>query len=311
MRWLMNTKLSAQVFGLGLLLAATACGSRTSLMQDDGGVADAGEQTSGVTTSLSGGRGGTTTTARAGSGAAGRGGLTGSAGGMGRPGRGQAGGAAAGKGGSAAEGGQGGGKASTGGTGGEKAPDEGGKGGAKAADEGGKGGEGGETEQGGEGGQGGQGGEGGEGGEQAGAGGAPAAGSGGATGSSLSMLSAEQKTSLCARVEDGTKEEPVSDAVRGYCASLGLRQPDMCAEVRDTCFDGNAVLPVCADTVPDCADITEDEFVSCRVDDIKRFVAYNSVITCSDPNSIPAGTSDPASCVSVYERCPQLRSLSR
>jgi hypothetical protein len=283
-------------------------------MQDDAGV-DAGEQTSSVTSSSSsGGRGGSgTTTTRPAGGRAGGPGSLGSAGGMARAGRG--GNAMTGKGGAGGEGGK-----APAADGGKKAPEQGGEGGEKAPEHGGAGGEGGKggekaPEQSGAGGEGGAGGASGtsaQAGAGAGAAGMAAAGSGGTSGGTmLTMLTAEQKTALCARIDDGVRDQPLMDAVRGYCSSLGLRQPAMCAAVRDACFDGPAIIPVCIETIPDCPSVTEDEFVVCRVDNIKRFVDYNRVITCDNPNSIPPGTPEPMSCMGPYARCPALRNLVR
>jgi hypothetical protein len=128
----------------------------------------------------------------------------------------------------------------------------------------------------------------------------------------LTMLNAEQKAAVCARIDEGTRDLALRDAIAGYCASLGLRQPQMCSDIRDACIDGPEILPVCPDTIPDCPSISQDEFVSCRVGQTKKFVDYNHLISCNNPSSIPTtGGGDPQACIGPYERCPALRSLAR
>ena len=303
-----------RLLGCALLWTSAACGSRTSLLlaEDAGVTTDTPAQES--TTGNSGGRAGSSTTGRAGRGgtaAAGTGGRA-ATGAGGRAGR-------AGRGGEAAE-------QPRGGAGGRAAPrdrdaaaDSGedeeqpsaGSGGEEAAGSGGA--------QAGAGGAGGELGEGGEGGE-----GEPAAGSGGSdaepvdagteqpeppTGDRLTALTPEQTTEICNRIESATAEGQWSEAVRGWCSRGALGTPE-CPASQQSCVDGPPILPVCAQTVPDCPDITIEEFVTCRTDELRAFVEYNRTITCDTPPGMP-GEAEVASCVGPYQRCAPLAALAR
>jgi hypothetical protein len=98
------------------------------------------------------------------------------------------------------------------------------------------------------------------------------------------------------------------EGILGYCARRGLDTPDMCTEGQDACRTGPDLLPVCTETIPECPNVSVDEFVTCRIDVMTSFVEYNRVISCEAPPAAPEAPV--ASCVSVYERCPALASLA-
>jgi hypothetical protein len=304
------TGLSAPLFGFAMLWTSAACGTRTSLLlEEDAGVTtDTPSQES--NTGNNGGRAGSSTTGRAGRGAtAGAGGMGSTATG-GRAGR-------AGRGGEAAD-------QPRGGAGGRPAPRDR----DAAADSGedeeqpsaGSGGE----ESGGSGGEGEQAGTGGEaagaGGE--GAAGEAAAGSGGSDaepvdagttqepeGDRLTALSPEQTTEICNRIEAATANLQWNEAVSGWCSRGSLGTPE-CPASQEACVNGSMILPICAQSVPDCPDITIEEFVTCRTDSLLSFVEYNRTISCDTPPGQP-GEAEVASCVGPYQRCAPLAALAR
>lgn len=321
------TKLSCQLLGLTLLWSSAACGIRSTLLQEEDAGAVTEDQGAQSSSTSSGGRSGTTTTPRAGrsgSGAAGTG-----AAGTGGAGQATAGRAArAGRGGSGERGGAGGagGKSDAAGSGDDKKDDE-----KTDEQQAGAGGE--KAEQAGAGGE--QAGAGGEqagaGGEQAGAGGDAsgvagmdaAAGSGGTAGEpeqagtggapervpgSLSQLTPEEVTTLCSNIDMATVSLPWGDGIRGYCSRRGLAQPEMCSAVRDMCVDGPEITPVCAQTIPDCPNITITEYQRCRIDTLYRFIEDNRMITCETMPPLPGPSAIP-SCDEIYDRCPAARAL--
>ena len=305
------TRLRIQLLGCALLWTSAACGSRTSLlMEEDAGVTTETSAQESNTSNSSGGRAGSSTTGRAGRGAtAGAGGMGGSTATGGRSGR-------AGRGGSAAQ-------QPRGGAGGRTAPRDR----DAAADSG-------EDEEQPRAGSGGEesGGSGGEqadaGGEQAGAGGEgagePAAGSGGSdaepvdagaqepqepVGDRLTALTPEQTSELCGRIESATANLQWNEAVTGWCSRGSLGTPE-CSASQESCVEGAMILPICSQSVPDCPDITIEEFVTCRTDVLLSFVEYNRTITCDTPPGLP-GEAEVASCVGPYQRCAPLAALAR
>ena len=308
------TRLSAPVLGCALLWTSAACGSRTSLLfEEDAGVTtETPAQES--NTGNSGGRAGSSTTGRAGRGgaaAAGAGGMGGRAATGGRSGR-------AGRGGEAAE-------QPRGGAGGRTDPRDR----DAAADSGedeeqpsaGSGGE----QSGGSGGE-----QAGAAGDTAGAGGEGAAGEGaaGSGGSDagpadagseptepteptdrLTALTPEQTTEICDRIESSTANEQWTEAVRGWCSRGSLGTPE-CTASQESCVNGPMIIPICSETVPDCPDITIEEFVVCRTDSLLSFVAYNREITCDTPPGLP-GEAPVPSCEGPYQRCAALAGLAR
>ena len=311
------SKLSSQLLGLALVWSSTACGIRSTLLQeDDAGVVTEDEGAQSSSTS-SGGRSGTTSTPRAGRGAAGmagagqamagraaragRGGNTERAGAGGAGGRNAAAGSGddkqdddkkddqqAGAGGEQA--GSGGETDEQAGAGGEQAGAGGETSGVAGMDAAGSGGAGGEGQAG-------------EPAEQAGTGGAPAPAPG-----SLSQLTAEQVTALCTNIDMATAGLPWGDGIRGYCSRRGLTQPEMCSTLRDMCVDGPEITPVCAQTIPDCPNITITEYQRCRIDTLYRFVEDNRMITCETMPPLPE-PSTIQSCDVIYDRCPAARAL--
>lgn len=285
------SRLCAPLFGCALLWTSAACGSRTSLLQEeDAGVAmdtPAQESSSGN----SGGRAGSSVTSRAGRGAmamAGAGGAAGRAASGGRAGR-------AGRGGEPAE-------APRGGAGGRMAPPER----DAAADSG-------ENEE--------QPARVDAGAEQldAGMSGAPAADSGSPDagqldagseipeGSRLTELTPEQTDEICTRIESATENQPWQDALSGWCAR-GTRGTEECPSVQAECVM-RGVIPDCRRSMPDCPEVTIEEFVTCRTDELLSFVEYNRTITCDSADL--AREARVESCVAPYERCPALAALDR
>ena len=113
---------------------------------------------------------------------------------------------------------------------------------------------------------------------------------------------------MCGNIDMATASLPWSDAIRGYCARRGLAQPETCAATRDMCVDGPEITPVCAQTIPDCPNITVTEYQRCRIDTLYRFVEDNRMITCETMPPVPEPSTLP-SCDVIYDRCPAARAL--
>jgi hypothetical protein len=314
------TRLSAPLLGCALLVTSAACGNRTSLLQAaDAGVSTdtpAQESSSGN----SGGRAGSSTTARAGrGGSAGAGGMAGGRAAMG--GRGARAGA-----------GQDDDTEDNGGAGGrnnprdrdaaadsgdeepnEEQPTTAGTGGEESAGSGGEqSGAGGEAA-----GAGGESGEGTAGEDAAGSGGSDSepepeptdAGTAAPEGDRLTGLTSEQASEICGRIESATANLQWTEAVRGWCSRGSLGTPE-CPASQESCANGATIIPICSETVPDCPDITIEEFVTCRTDVLLSFVEYNRAISCDTPPGLPSEP-DVASCVGPYQRCASLAALER
>jgi hypothetical protein len=322
------THLSAPLLGCALLWTSAACGSRTSLRQEEDAAvvtADASAQQS----SSSGGSGARAgsggTTARAGRGAtAGAGGMAGRATGgrAGRSGR-------AGQDGADPRGGAGGRgspreRDAAADSGEEEPTENAGTGGEESGEQAGAGGE-----------QAGAGGETAGAGGESGAAGEDAAGSGGSDAGPLDAgpldagpldagpldagsepeelrltgLTPEQTSEICGRIDSATANLPWTEAVRGWCSRGALGTPE-CPASQESCATGAPIIPVCSQTVPDCPDVTVEEFVTCRTDTLLSFVEYNRMITCDTPAGIP-GEAEVASCVGPYQRCAPLAALKR
>ena len=311
------SRLCAPLLGCTLLWSNAACGSRTSLLEEDASVSmDTPAQES---SSSGGGRAGSGTSARGGRGGTATAGSTA-------------------------------GRAASGGEGGRAGREEeaGGRGGAGARDAAADSGEDGEPEDASRRDAGdardardavdaGTGGEelqpdastgaeqAGAGGESAGAGGEtvePEAGSGGSeaepvdAGSppapeQLSGLTAEQTAEICGRIDSATTNLQWNEAIRGWCSRGSLGTPE-CPTRQETCIVNYAatLIPNCVETMPDCPDITIEEFVTCRTDTLVSFVEYNAAITCEMPPELARQPTSP-SCVEPNQRCPALSMLSR
>lgn len=315
------TRLSAPLLGWALLWTSAACGSRTSLLQpEDAGVTTEDDSVQASNTSSGGGgRAGSSASARAGRGgsaAAGAGGAAGRAASA-RAGR------SGGRAGQSGQSGQSDEDESRAGAGGRSTPRD-----RDAAADSGEdeptAGSGGEPSAGTGGAQAGAGDEAAGAGGESGAAGADAADSGmpstpdagpADAGSSdpgaprLTALTPEQTTEICGRIESATANLSWNEAVRGWCSRGSLGTPE-CSASQEACVAGASIIPMCAQSVPDCPEITIEEFVTCRTDALVSFVEYNRMITCDTPTDIPAEAEVP-SCVGPYQRCPPLAALRR
>jgi hypothetical protein len=125
----------------------------------------------------------------------------------------------------------------------------------------------------------------------------------------LTGLTPEQTSEICGRIESATSNLQWTEAVRGWCSRGALGTPE-CSASQESCATGASIIPICSETVPDCPDITIEEFVSCRTDVLLSFVEYNRTITCDTPPGLPSEP-DVASCVGPYQRCASLSALKR
>jgi hypothetical protein len=125
----------------------------------------------------------------------------------------------------------------------------------------------------------------------------------------LTALSPEQTTEICNRIDSATANLQWNEAVSGWCARGSLGTPE-CSASQEACVNGSMIVPICAQSVPDCPDITIEEFVTCRTDSLLSFVEYNRSISCDTPPGQP-GEAEVASCVGPYQRCAPLAALAR
>jgi hypothetical protein len=128
-------------------------------------------------------------------------------------------------------------------------------------------------------------------------------------GDRLTALTPEQVTELCNRIDSATANLQWTEAVNGWCARGSLGTPE-CTASQEACINGPMILPICSQSVPDCPDITIEEFVTCRTDALLSFVEYNRSISCDTPPGLP-GEAEVASCVGPYQRCAPLAALAR
>lgn len=145
----------------------------------------------------------------------------------------------------------------------------------------------------------------------AGNGGAPST----ANGTKLSEIVTDaQALAVCNRIRDGIDLRELDEMLSGSCAIAGqtaeLQQLGTCEEVQAQCVseqptpttdDGSCT----ADDIPDCDNVTVDEYVKCTHDTIALGVDYLSAITCDTDLETLQDPGIAASCRGPYERCPE------
>ena len=125
----------------------------------------------------------------------------------------------------------------------------------------------------------------------------------------MTALTPEQTSEICGRIESATANLQWNEAVRGWCSRGALGTAE-CPASQESCVNGSTIVPICAESVPDCPDITIEEFVACRTDVLLSFVEYNRMITCDTPPGLPGEPAVP-SCEGPYQRCAPLAALAR
>jgi len=148
--------------------------------------------------------------------------------------------------------------------------------------------------------------------------GASSAGSGSTqvpNGAKLSEIETDaQALAVCNRIKDSISDADLKKMVNGSCAVTGqtgaASQQGTCEELQAECAkhtplpstdDGSCT----ADDIPDCDNVTVDEYVACTRSMMASGIQYLSGITCTtDLASLqPPGT--PSACQAPFARCPE------
>jgi hypothetical protein len=145
------------------------------------------------------------------------------------------------------------------------------------------------------------------------------AGSAGASstpnGTKLSEIETDaQALAVCNRIKDAFSDADLAKMVLGSCAVTGqtgaASQQGTCEELQADCAE-HTPLPstddgsCTAQDIPDCDNVTVDEYVACTKSVMASGIEYLSSITCeTDLESLQApGT--PSACRAPFARCPE------
>ena len=134
-------------------------------------------------------------------------------------------------------------------------------------------------------------------------------------GTKLSEIKTDaQALTVCNRIKDAFSDADLKRMVQGSCAITGLTgaasQLGTCEELQADCAtqtplpsteDGSCT----ADDIPDCDDVTVDEYVACTRATMQIGIDYLSGISCeTDLQSLEAPPSASA-CKQPFARCPE------
>jgi hypothetical protein len=138
-------------------------------------------------------------------------------------------------------------------------------------------------------------------------------------GTKLSEIKTDaQALAVCTRIKDAFSDADLAKMVLGSCAVTGqtgaASQQGTCEELQADCAE-HTPLPstndgsCTADDIPDCDDVTVDEYVSCTRSMMASGIEYLSSITCeTDLESLQApGT--PSACRAPFARCPEYAAI--
>jgi hypothetical protein len=157
----------------------------------------------------------------------------------------------------------------------------------------------------------------GTGGDAAGGAGGDAAGSGGSdappdTTKLTEIATDAQAQAVCSRIGAVVDSLSWGDARSGVCARRGLAAEaggmGTCAAVQQECVAEPSTETGCSpESIPDCADVTIDEYVACTIAEIQSYIEENRSLTCDTAaGDVPAQVT-PAGCDGPYERCPAIK----
>ena len=149
----------------------------------------------------------------------------------------------------------------------------------------------------------------------AGAGSAGAASNPAPSGTKLSEIKTDaQALVLCNQIKDSISDADLKKMLQGSCAlsaqTGAASQPGRCEELQAECAahtpvpstnDGSCT----ADDIPDCDNVTVEEYVACTRGSMARAIEYLSAITCeTDLESLePPATA--SACTGPFARCPE------
>ena len=135
------------------------------------------------------------------------------------------------------------------------------------------------------------------------------------SGTKLSEIKTDaQALALCNRIKDSISDADLKKILQGSCAISGqtgaASQLGTCEELQAECAahtpvptpnDGSCT----ADDIPDCDDVTVEEYVACTRGSMARAIEYLSAITCeTDLESLePPATA--SACAGPFARCPE------
>ena len=172
----------------------------------------------------------------------------------------------------------------------------------------------------------------------AGAGGAPAGSVGGSTGGTApidvemgsagansepnpgpsgTMLSAietdAQALALCNRIKSSISDADLKKMIQGTCAITGqtgaASQLGTCEELQVDCTAHTPVPSTddgcTADDIPDCDNVTVDEYVACTRGTFAVGIQYLSAITCETDLESLAAPGKVSACAGPFARCPE------
>ena len=137
----------------------------------------------------------------------------------------------------------------------------------------------------------------------------------GPNGTKLSAIKTDaQALAVCNRIKDSISDADLKKMVAGSCAIAGqtgaASQLGTCQELQAECVadssapstkDGSCT----ADDIPDCDNVTVDEYVACTLATMTSGIEYLSAISCeTDLESLtPPGTA--SACAGPFARCPE------
>jgi len=135
------------------------------------------------------------------------------------------------------------------------------------------------------------------------------------SGTKLSEIKTDaQALALCNQIKDSISDSDLQDMLAGSCAIAGLTgaasQLGTCQELQADCISHEPVPSpndgsCTADDVPDCDNVTVEEYLACTRATITAGIQYLSAITCDSDLESLEGPETAAACKGPFARCPE------
>jgi hypothetical protein len=125
------------------------------------------------------------------------------------------------------------------------------------------------------------------------------------------IVTEAQAAVVCGRVTAQIENLDWMAAGTGLCALEGLRAAAMgtgmvCATVQAACVAEGRDTLCSANTIPDCVDVTVDEYVACDIANTVSLADWHKAITCDLALANLPVRATPPECTGPYARCPAL-----
>jgi len=136
----------------------------------------------------------------------------------------------------------------------------------------------------------------------------------GPSGTMLSAIETDaQALALCNRIKSSISDADLKKMIQGTCAITGqtgaASQLGTCEELQVDCTAHTPVPSTddgcTADDIPDCDNVTVDEYVACTRGTFAVGIQYLSAITCETDLESLAAPGKVSACAGPFARCPE------